>query len=201
MEGLVSANVQSIGVFCTTLQSTSTMTVSGKQGQDSGSTGTTAATPLDLIKESASSVKSETDTKIAQLNTILANSNLSPNVKEALESLLSMLMTLSGDFGTISTAGETTIITTTTESTTTTTEAIQEPGRFRRDLTCTEIAEIASSYNNAIAKVDAILQKLAEISNLETPPTEVAEFCATAAADFAALKNDNQIGRASRMSC
>ena len=95
-------------------------------------TGTTAATPLDLIKESASSVKSETDTKIAQLNTILENSNLSPNVKEALESLLSMLMTLSGDFATISTAGETTIITTTTESTTTTTEAIQEPGRFRR---------------------------------------------------------------------
>ena len=56
------------------------------------------------------------------------------------------------------------------------------------DLTCSEIADIASSYNNAIAKVDAILQKLAEISNLETPPTEVAEFCATAAADFAALK-------------
>ena len=55
-------------------------------------------------------------------------------------------------------------------------------------MTCTEIAEIASSYNTAIAKVDAILQKLAEISNLETPPTEVAEFCATAASDFAALK-------------
>lgn len=56
------------------------------------------------------------------------------------------------------------------------------------DLTCTEMAEIVSNYNNAIAKVDEILQKLAEISNLETPPTEVTEFCATAAADFAALK-------------
>ena len=125
LEGLVNANAQNIGVFCTTLQS-STLSP----------TGTTAATALDLIKESASTVKSETDTKIAQLNTILANSNLSANVKEALESLLSMLMTLSGDFGTISTAGETTTvlatITTTTESITTT-EAIQEgQGRFRR---------------------------------------------------------------------
>merc|ERR1712130_975831 len=129
LEGLVNANSQNIGVFCTTLQSTAS----------SDSTGTTAATPLELIKESASSVKTETDTKIAQLNAILANSDLSPNVKEALESLLSMLMTLSGDFGTIATAGETTTITTTTESITTT-EAIQQPGRFKRDLTCSEMA-------------------------------------------------------------
>merc|ERR1712130_387916 len=188
LEGLVNANSQNIGVFCTTLQSTASST----------STGTTAATPLELIKESASSVKTETDTKIAQLNAILANSDLSPNVKEALESLLSMLMTLSGDFGTIATAGETTTITTTTESITTT-EAIQQPGRFKRDLTC---SEMASSYNTAIAKVDLILEKLVEITSLETPPSEeVVEFCEAASADFNALKNDTQTGRASRMSC
>merc|ERR1712130_863856 len=200
LEGLVNANSQNIGVFCTTLQSTpsstSTITVSGNLASDS--TGTTAATPLELIKESASSVKTETDTKIAQLNAILANSDLSPNVKEALESLLSMLMTLSGDFGTIATAGETTTITTTTESITTT-EAIQQPGRFKRDLTC---SEMASSYNTAIAKVDLILEKLVEITSLETPPSEeVVEFCEAASADFNALKNDTQTGRASRMSC
>merc|ERR1712130_319466 len=184
MGGLVNANLQNIGVFCTTLQSTASST----------STGTTAATPLELIKESASSVKTQTDTKIAQLNAILANSDLSPNVKEALESLLSMLMTLSGDFGTIATAGETT----TTESITTT-EAIQQPGRFKRGMTC---SEMASSYNTAIAKVDLILEKLAEIPSLETPPSEeIVEFCEAASADFNALKNDNQTGRASRMSC
>ena len=56
------------------------------------------------------------------------------------------------------------------------------------DLTCAEMAKIVSDYNSALAKVDAILEKLAEISSLATPPSEVAEFCSTAAADFVALK-------------
>ena len=143
LQGLVNANAQNIGSFCTTLQSTASST-SSNQGTGStvaptatSSSLTTAATPLEQIKESASTVKTETDAKIAQLNTILANANLSPNVKEALESLLAMLTTLSGDFGTIATVGETSSttasITTTTQSTITTTEAIQGPGRFKRE--------------------------------------------------------------------
>ena len=141
LQGLVNANAQNIGSFCTTLQSTAPST-SSNQGTGStvaaaatSSSLTTAATSLELIKESASTVKTETDAKIAQLNTILANSNLSPSVKAALESLLAMLTTLSGDFGTIATVGETTTasITTTTQSTITTTEAIQGPGRFKRE--------------------------------------------------------------------
>ena len=50
------------------------------------------------------------------------------------------------------------------------------------------MAKIVSDYNSALARVDAILEKLAEISSLATPPSEVADFCSTAAADFAALK-------------
>ena len=54
------------------------------------------------------------------------------------------------------------------------------------DLTC---SEMASSYNTAIAKVDLILEKLAEIPSLETPPSEeIVEFCEAASADFNALK-------------
>ena len=89
---------------------------------------TTSSTPLELIKESALTVKTETDSKIAELNTILANSLLSPNVREALESLLSILTTLSGDFGTIATTGEAT-----TTASTTTAEIIQGPGRLKRE--------------------------------------------------------------------
>jgi len=209
LQGLVNANSQNIGSFCTTLQSTASSSTSSNQGTvaaaaTSSSSLTTAASSLELIKESASTVKTETDAKIAQLNTILANSNLSPSVKEALESLLAMLTTLSGDFGTIATVGETTTasITTTNQSTITTAEAIQGAGRFKReDLTCAEMAKIVSDYNGALAKVDAILEKLAEIWSLGTPPSEVAEFCSSATADFAALKNDDKTGRASRISC
>ena len=50
------------------------------------------------------------------------------------------------------------------------------------------MAKIVSDYNGALVKVDAILEKLAEISSLATPSSKVAEFCSTAAADFAALK-------------
>ena len=50
------------------------------------------------------------------------------------------------------------------------------------------MAKIVLDYNGALAKVDAILEKLAEISSLGTPPSEVAEFCSTATADFAAIK-------------
>ena len=56
------------------------------------------------------------------------------------------------------------------------------------DLTCAEMAKIVSDYNGALVKVDSILEKLAEISSLATPSSEVAEFCSTATADFAALK-------------
>ena len=50
------------------------------------------------------------------------------------------------------------------------------------------MVKIVSDCNGALAKVDDILEKLAEISSLGSPPSEVAEFCSTATADFAALK-------------
>jgi len=173
LQELIIANAQNIDTFCTTPQSTASGT-SSKQG--TGSTvapPTTAGTPFELIKESTLTVKTETDAKIAQLNTILANTNLSPNVKEALESLLAMLTTLSEE----------------------TTEEIQGKGRFnRKDLTCAEMSKI-------VAKVDAILEKLAEISSLASLSSKVAEFCSTAADDFAALKSDDRSGWASMISC
>ena len=50
------------------------------------------------------------------------------------------------------------------------------------------MAELVSNFKSALAKVDLILEKLEEISSLETPSSEVANFCSTAASDLTALK-------------
>ena len=58
---------------------------------------------------------------------------------------------------------------------------------FSSDLSCTEMAELVANFKSALAKVDLILVKLEEISGLETP-SEVVQFCSTAATDLTALK-------------
>ena len=59
---------------------------------------------------------------------------------------------------------------------------------FSSDLSCTEMAELVANFKSALAKVDLILVKLEEISGLETPSSEVVQFCSTAATDLTALK-------------
>ena len=59
---------------------------------------------------------------------------------------------------------------------------------FFSDLSCTEIAELVANFMSALAKVDLIVEKLEEISSLETPSSEVVQFCSTAASDLTALK-------------
>ena len=136
LQALVSSNTQNIETYCSTSTTPITSSTAASLNQDPAETtvASTTPTPLELIKESATNVKTETDSKIEELNALLANSDLSPSVQAALESLLAMLTSLSGDFATIAAAGDPTTTTTLATIITTISETmLGGPGRSKRE--------------------------------------------------------------------
>jgi len=110
------------------------------------------------IEEEAASVKSKTDAKIQELQTLLSNTEQGTPLYEAVEHLIATLTDLSGKFSNIATTGSTSSIQST--ASTASSSSPSSGRRSRRNLKSSDFENLKMLQAHAMSEADFLVSQV-----------------------------------------